>query len=229
MISKFLPIAIFLGVNIAVGTPLNHCHDYVLLSSRGTYEPQGPSIGFVGMIETTLSAITGGIEYDVVYPAAPDITQLSTYIGSTDIEIHIKTGLKVCPHQVYALLGYSQGATVTLEALQNLTGTPAEEAIKAVIFIGNPYQVKNQISTIDQIGGTTTRGNDGALLSENPSLGLSQHWEDSGKVRNICYQYDLVCNGLGSNNSWTNHLRYGNTSSVQKLGSDFLISKLGSA
>ncbi|KAH8692007.1 cutinase [Talaromyces proteolyticus] len=226
--SKSAIIAVILGVSVALGMPLvEKCQDYVILSSRGTFEPQGPSIGFVGMIKTTLSAISGGFEYDVVYPAAPDPTQLTTYIGSEDIEKHIHTGLKVCPQQMYALLGYSQGATVTLEALQNLTGTPAEAAIKAVVFIGNPYQVRNQITTIDQNGGATTRGNNGALLSENPSLGLSQHWEDSGKVRNICYEGDLVCNGIASNTSMANHLLYGSSSSVQKLGADFLISKLG--
>lgn len=224
---------IAIGISATIGVPLiqnrasDGCQNYVILSSRATTELQGPSLGSIGMISTTLSTISGGLEYDVVYPAAADITQLTTLIGSADIERFINAGLITCPQQKYALLGYSQGVTVTLEALQKLTGTDAENAIIAVVLLGNPYQVANQISTIDENGGSTTRANDGSLLYIDPSLGLSQHWVDSGKVRNICYRGDLVCNGVAFDTLNGNHLLYGLSASVQNFGSDFLISKLG--
>ena len=53
------------------------------------------------------------------------------------------------------LLGYSQGASVVLEAIQNFIG-PVEYGNKAVVFVGNPYQAKNQTSTIDQKGSNFT-------------------------------------------------------------------------
>ena len=42
------------------------CQDYVLISTRGTFEAQGPSFGFIDMIAWTLGNITGGIERDTV-------------------------------------------------------------------------------------------------------------------------------------------------------------------
>ena len=85
------------------------CHDYVLINSRGTGEPQGESIGFKEMISEVLATLPNGVRYDTVYPAAPDLTQQTTFIGSSDIENEIQQGLQACPEQKYALLGYSQG------------------------------------------------------------------------------------------------------------------------
>lgn len=85
------------------------CHDYLLIDSRGTGEPQGESIGFKGMISQVMAALPNGARYDTVYPAAPDITQETTFIGSKNIEQVINQGLQTCPQQKYALLGYSQG------------------------------------------------------------------------------------------------------------------------
>jgi hypothetical protein len=202
------------------------CQDYVLINSRGTGELQGTSIGFRRMIKTTEDTLPGGTHYDTIYPAAPDLTQLTTLIGARDIIQYINDGLTNCPDQKYTLLGYSQGATVNLEAIYNLTGTPAEAAIKAVVFIGNPYQVKGQISTLDENGGNSTRGKDGVLLPLNRKLGLSQHWVDSGKVLNICFNGDLVCEGIALDTINLDHLLYGFTARVQKMGAEHLISKL---
>jgi hypothetical protein len=54
----------------------------VIISTRGTGEPQGPSSGFRTMIRNTLAAVPGGIEYDTVYPA--DFSQIST-AGTNDV------------------------------------------------------------------------------------------------------------------------------------------------
>lgn len=85
------------------------CNDYLLVDTRGTGEPQGESIGFKDMISDVLATLPDGARYDTVYPAAPDVTQQTTLIGSSDIENVIQQGLQTCPQQQYALLGYSQG------------------------------------------------------------------------------------------------------------------------
>lgn len=226
MLNKAIVAASFAISAIATPVPSAACHDYVILSSRGTGELQGPSVGFLGMIKTTLATVPNGVEYDVVYPAAADVTQQSTFIGSRDIERYVNDGLKACPQQKYALLGYSQGATVTLEAFQNLTGSAAD-VIKAVVLIGNPYQVKNQAVTVDQFGGGLTRSNDGILLPLAGTLNLSPKLPENGKALNICYIGDPVCNGIAYTITSPAHLAYGASPGVQKLGSDFLISKLG--
>lgn len=90
------------------------CNDYLLIDTRGTGEPQGESIGFRGMISDVLATLPNGARYDTVYPAAPDVTQQTTLIGSSDIENVIQQGLQTCPQQQYALLGYSQGMPLDL-------------------------------------------------------------------------------------------------------------------
>lgn len=212
----------------AVGAPaVQDCHDYVLISARGTGELQGPSFGFLGMIKQTLSQVPGGVEYDVVYPAAPDLTQQTTFIGAKDIEKHVNNGFRSCPNQKYALMGYSQGATVVLEAFQNLDGTAAGDQIKAVVLIGNPYQVKNQQSTVDQNGGSFTRKFDGILLPLAGTLNLQPKLPQNGDALNICFIGDPVCTGVEFAISSPAHLAYGLSPAVQNMGAKHLIAKLG--
>lgn len=226
-------LAVAASISGAVAAPTASCNSYALISARGTGEPQGPSTGFKGMIAHTLASVPGGVEYDVVYPAAGDPTQQTTYIGSRDILRYISEGMAACPDQKYALLGYSQGATVVLEAIKNITGTAMEPLLKAVVFDGNPYQVKNQKSTVDENGGSKTRGNDGILLKgffggigSIPGIGLSKHWDNSGKVLNICFEGDPVCNGIAYSITSPAHIAYPISASVQKMGGDHLVAKL---
>lgn len=205
------------------------CADYVLVSSRGTFEPQGPSVGFRGAISTTLRTVSKGKEYDTIYPAAPTLNRESENIGSKNIQNYITKGLKSCPQQKYVLLGYSQGATVTLLALRALLSPEAQEAIRAIVLIGNPYQVKNQAFTVDENGGSSTRANDGVLLPLEPSLGNLDLWTKSDKVINVCYTDDIVCNGAGNKNGFKTHLLYGSSKEVQNRLSEFIVSKVGAA
>lgn len=208
------------------GNLLKPCADYVLVSSRGTFEPQGPSVGFRGAISTTIRTVPKGKEYDTIYPAAPTLNRESENIGWKDVHNYITRGLKLCPQQKYVLMGYSQGAAVTLLALQNLQTSQAQEAIRGIVLIGNPYQVQNQAFTVDEHGGSSTRANDGVLLQLEPSLGNLDLWAKSNKVLNVCYTNDIVCNGAGNNNGFKTHLQYGFSPDVQKLLSEFIVSKL---
>ncbi|OAA72875.1 Cutinase [Akanthomyces lecanii RCEF 1005] len=207
----------------AVIAARDDCHKYVIVSARGTTETQGPSIAFKGMIATTLKNVKGGIEYDVVYPAST--ADNSTSIGVQDVKNYIHNGLEACPDQKYAVLGYSQGAGVILTAVKDLTGTPAENAIEALLLTGNPYQVANQPTTVNATGGDSTRGDHGDLLYLNPSIGLSQHWVSSGKALNICAEGDNVCTNAGPGLGKA-HTQYGRTTSVQKEGAQHLVAQL---
>lgn len=200
------------------------CYKYVIISTRGTNEPQGPSAGFVGMISQTLTAIPGGIEYDTVYLAGSD-TQSQ---GAADIIQYINNGLIACPEQKYALLGYSQGATSTAEALNffNDTSSAGFNAIRAALVIGNPTHVPNQPANFDQNGGRATYGNTGALAGFSRYAKIAPVWYATTKVHDICYVDDLVCCGLtvsATLNLGANHVLYGSTPSVQSQGADFLI------
>ncbi|KAG4443429.1 hypothetical protein IFR05_001108 [Cadophora sp. M221] len=215
------------SVNAAPVEARDTCHKYVIISTRGTNEPQGPSAGFVGMIDQTLSAVPGGIEYDTVYPAGDD-TQSQ---GAADIINYINSGLIPCPDQKYALLGYSQGATATAEALNHFNDTSSAgfQAISAALVIGNPTHVPNQAANFDQNGGRATFGATGALTPFPRYTKISPAWYATTKLRDICYENDAVCVGLTLSaivNLFANHLLYGSTPSVQSQGSAFLISLL---
>lgn len=60
------------------------CSSYTIIEARGTGEPQGPSMGFRTMNQQILSRVSGGKEYDVVYPAGID--QQSSQ-GTTDVSV----------------------------------------------------------------------------------------------------------------------------------------------
>ncbi|KAJ7195938.1 cutinase [Mycena pura] len=211
-----------LAASAAVAGPVDKraCHPYVIISTRGTGEPQGPSVGFVTMIADTLQNIPGGVELDTVYPAGLD--QNSS--GATAFIINtINSGLASCPNQVYALLGYSQGATATVDALKKISTTSAAgKAVKAVVLIGDPEHEPGKQSNVDQKGGSST---DNAIGIEGhvAGAGIPNSWDASGKVFDICFQGDGVCSGFAITSQ---HLLYGSTPSVQTLGANFLISRL---
>jgi pimeloyl-ACP methyl ester carboxylesterase len=219
---------------LLVATPVKSagtdCHDYVLINTRGTGEPQAPSVGFRKMIEAILLEVLGGTSYDTRYLAAPDATQLTTLVGSRDIIELIKEGTQSCPDQKYVLLGYSQGATVTNQVLQHFdTKSNEGDNIKGVVLIGNPYHQPNEVGNLDEDCGSTTAGAMG-ILNRIADYTIPDTWYTTGKIRDICSTDDQVCNGISASNLFSGtHLLYGFTESVQTCGSDFVINQLSSS
>ena len=206
------------------------CNNYVIISTRGTYEAQGPSIGFKDMIAWTLGNVTGGVEYDTVYPAEKNQT---FFYGANDVVRYIDAGVESCPDQRYLLLGYSQGASVTDAALQNYTDTEsaAYKAIAAVLVIGNPYRIPDKVNNVDQLGGSSNRQFAGALYNTSLPVaygnGMPDIFYTSNKAIDICYENDPVCAPKSAHANITAHVLYGASLEVQNLGTRFLVSKLG--
>lgn len=200
------------------------CHDYVLINTRGTGEPQGTSVGFRAMLEDILTAVPTGFVYDTVYLAAPDVTQLSTLTGSHDIIDFINDGATSCPDQVYGLFGYSQGATVTNQVLQHFDPTSSQgQKIKGVVLAGNPYHLPNKKGNADELCGNSTAGASG-VLSPIADYLIPDAWYMTGKVRDICFNDDLVCNGIDVGDLFSlNHLLYGFSETVTSCGANFII------
>jgi hypothetical protein len=203
------------------------CHNYVLISVRGTYEPQGRSIAFTTMVNQTFAAIPGGIEYNAVYPAAANQT---AYLGADDVTQYINDGLQGCPRQQYAVLGYSQGASATMLTLNNITdpSSAAYKAIKAVLVVGNPYHIPDGSVNVDENGSDGTKKYPGELYNAKitSSRGIPQTYYNNGKLIDICHTQDIVCApGAPNSNLVPGHLHYGDEN-VQDLGAKFLISRL---
>merc|ERR1712137_1083551 len=96
------------------------CSTYTIIDTRGTAEAQGPSAGFLTMNSQIMAGLSGGTEYDTVYPASfdQDSAEATANIVST-----VKSGVAADPNACFFLEGYSQGAAATTNALPSLTGT----------------------------------------------------------------------------------------------------------
>ena len=184
-------------------------------------------LGFRAMLNEILAAVPGGSVYDTRYLAAPDVTQLTAKVGSDDVIQFINNGLASCPQQLYALFGYSQRATVTNQVLQNFTTTsPQGQQIKSIVNIGNPYHLPNKQGNADEDCGASTAGATG-ILNPVEDFGIPDDWYATGKVRDICFSDDSVCNGVSLGNIFSgDHLLYGFSEPVQSCGAEFVIPKI---
>lgn len=132
------------------------------------------------MISDTLDQVPNGEEYDTKYPAGFD---QNTSQGVQDIISKITDGVKSCPDQKYALLGYSQGATTTLDALRSDDlSDEAKSMIEAVVLIGNPYRMPDQQSNVEGLGADYAMGIASAIQKPIP-----EDFDQSGKVLDFCY------------------------------------------
>jgi pimeloyl-ACP methyl ester carboxylesterase len=164
------------------------CSRYTLIDTRGTGEAQGPSAGFRTMNSQILSSVSGGDEYDTVYPA--DSSQNSAS-GTADIVNHITTTLASDPSHCFILEGYSQGAAATVNALSQLTGAKFN-AVKGVFLIGNPEHKSGLACNVDTNGGTTTKYVNG-LSSYQGSI--PSNWVS--KTLDVCnYVSDFVSSAI---------------------------------
>lgn len=146
----------------------------------------GPSRSFVDVISNTLEQLSNGIEYDTVYPAGED---QNTTLAVQDIISTINDGLNSCPDQVYALLGYSQGATATLDTLNNDNlSQDARDVIKAVILVGNPYRIPGQESNAEGFGSDDAEG----IWAADPKA-ISDDFDASGRVLDFCLSVSMRC------------------------------------
>lgn len=144
---------------------------------------------FYPMIQTILEQLPGGVSLPVEYPAGID---QNTTSGEKFVIDTINQGLRGCPEQKYALFGYSQGATLVLRVLSQLSGE-ATGAIGSVILVGNPYRLPGKMSNVN---GTGQPGNDDNVgffvdyaIANNESIPqLSSDLDKSGKVLDYCLE-----------------------------------------
>ncbi|CAD6912313.1 unnamed protein product [Tilletia controversa] len=209
---------------LATGGTSAGCHDYVIVESRGTTELQGPSIAFKGMIRETLNSLPGGISVVTQYPATPNFFG-SASVGAKWVRNYLQQGIASCPHQKYALIGYSQGAMVSWEAVGDIgQNDPLNDAIKAILLVGDPFRLPNLPGNVDDRGGRSTAGASGIGRWGFPGAKMLP-WAQTGKVLDICVFGDMICQSPSVNIG--PHLEYGMLGRVQKMGSEFLTQKLG--
>ncbi|EGY22036.1 hypothetical protein VD0002_g7686 [Verticillium dahliae] len=166
-----------------------------LLVSRGSAEDPGP--GRLGpLADDIVAAIPDSAIESIVYPATFDDYGLSVADGAEALTAALDRYSDACPNGKVVLLGYSQGAHVTLDALcgrEESTGafafnetTPIPESIVdksviAVILYGDPTHMAN--ATWNK--GNSTRdglfGRDDTAACE-PYAPKIASWCDTGDV-----------------------------------------------
>ena len=154
------------------------CTSYTIINTRGTSEIQGPSSAFRTMNSAITSQLSGGKQYNTVYPAS--FSQDSSQ-GTTDIVNKVTTTLASNPNECFILEGYSQGAAASVNAMAKLTGA-AFDAVKGVFLVGNPMHKSGLSCNVDNKGGSTTKNVNG--MSAALGGGVPQNW--LAKTMDVC-------------------------------------------
>lgn len=147
-------------------------------------EPQGVSASFQSAIQRLIENNTQVVSHSVLYPASFD---QNVTLGVRDVVEQIRNGTRECPGQKYFLFGYSQGATVMLQALEEVDA----ERVAAVVLVGNPYRLPGRLSNIDRDGRSDNRTAVGTFAVEAKQTNatipvIADDLDRSGKVKDIC-------------------------------------------
>ncbi|WP_406289402.1 cutinase family protein [Embleya sp. NBC_00896] len=105
----------------------------------------------VAAMDTRLGGAKTVSYYRVNYPAS--LEPWSASVGNWDLVRHIKAQAAACPNQIFAAVGYSQGANVVsnsvgVSSLGSLTGAPIvavvpaniEPRVAALVLYGSPQR-----------------------------------------------------------------------------------------
>lgn len=111
-------------------------------------------------------------------------------------------------------------------ALHNYTNpaSPGYQAIAGVLLVGNPGFKPFNAANVDQNGNKTTNAFTGSAYLTGRNVPVA--WYQSAKLIDICYNGDIVCNGVTGTSNLLDHLKYGSTPSVQRIGTSFLVAAL---
>ncbi|KAG7566903.1 hypothetical protein FFLO_01404 [Filobasidium floriforme] len=189
------------------------CNRYEVISARGTGELQAFPTGNRGTVDGILNAVSGGSNYEVMYPAIADFLN-GPRQGARDLLSHVQSTLSSCPDTKFVLVGYSQGAMVVVNA-ENDNSLPVDSVVATILY-GNPYWRAGQ----PENAGTATIGSGSAALT-----GIRTPEAYRAKTHDVCNRGDNVCTSIGS---LVAHLGY-STSPQQAESINFAVSQLRAA
>lgn len=189
------------------------CSKYKIISARGTGENQAMPTVCMGLIKGVLSAVPGGGNYEVVYPAAVDYMN-GPVQGATDAIRYLSEQHKQCVNQVYVFVGYSEGAMVITQTMNKLPIPPS--SVAAVSLYGNPYFKGGAPQNACSAKG-------GAGVAAAMGVGMPEQF--TSRTFDCCITGDTICQTAGS---MVSHLAYPGSSS-EKEAIEFVSSKLKDA
>lgn len=205
------------------------CTRYLVITARGTGEPnKGQLLSPVG--RSVKKAFTGE-EVKILnldYPADTDVNEGGTF-GVRLLLDTLRVQHDTCPNQLFALLGYSQGALIIGDALSApegriVGGTVGElssevaDQIAAVVLYGNPRFTGTEsyaVGSFDEhLGGVLPR-----------AVGGLERFAD--RIRDFCVLGDFICQSSLDLNE-EGHVTYFKNG-MQQDGADYVLSQFAKA
>jgi cutinase len=209
----------------AVTAPGSGCAAVNIITARASTEAPGE-----GMTSSLVTQIVNSSKQTVsreavVYPAT-----LANYPGSesqgvTNAEQELVTAVRNCPNQKEVLLGYSQGAEVSMDVIAGNSevggnvapvSTSVSSHVAAIANFGDPGHVVNQPWDL----GTATLN--GLFPRSSSQLQLLSAFGGSSKIAAWCDAGDPFC---ASGANLNVHLTYLNR--YQNAAASFVLSRIG--
>ena len=208
----------------AVTAPSSGCAAVNIITARASTE--APGEGITGSLVTQIvNSSTQTVSREaVVYPATLTNYASSESQGVTNAEQELTTAVQNCPNQKQVLLGYSQGAEVSMDVIagnSEVRGTVAAVStsisshVVAIANFGDPGHVVNQPWDL----GTATLN--GMFSRSTSQLQLLTAF-GSSKIASWCDSGDPFC---ASGSNLNVHLTYLNR--YQNAAASFVLSKIG--
>ena len=209
----------------AVTAPPSGCAAVNIITARASTEAQGE--GITGSLVTQIvNSSTQTVSREaVVYPATLTNYTSSESQGVTNAEQELTTAVQNCPNQKEVLLGYSQGAEVSMDVIagnSEVHGTVAPVStsisshVAAIANFGDPGHVVGQPWDL----GTATQN--GLFPRSNSQLQMLSAFGGSSKIAAWCDFNDPFC---ASGADLTVHMTYLNR--YQNAAASFVLSKIG--
>jgi acetylxylan esterase len=209
----------------AVTAPASGCAAVNIITARASTEAQGE--GITGSLVTQIiNSSKQTVSHEaVVYPATLTNYTSSESQGVTNAEQELTTAVQNCPNQKEVLLGYSQGAEVSMDVIAGnpeVGGTvkPVSTSISghvvAIANFGDPGHVVGQPWDL----GTATLH--GLFPRSGSQLQLLSAFGGSSKIAAWCDFDDPYC---ASGVDLTVHLTY--LDRYQNAAASFVLSKIG--
>jgi acetylxylan esterase len=209
----------------AAAPPASGCAAVNLIVARASTEAPGEGTTQSLATQIVNSSTQTVSQEAVVYPATLTNYTSSESQGVTNAEQELTTAADNCPNQKEVLLGYSQGAEVSMDVIagnSEVGGTvaPVSTAIRshvvAIANFGDPGHVVGQSWDL----GTATRN--GLFPRSSAELGLLTAFGGSSKIAAWCDANDPYC---ASGLNLEVHLTYLNR--YQNAAASFVLTKIG--
>jgi acetylxylan esterase len=209
----------------AVPAPSSGCAAVNIITARASTEAQGE--GITGNLVTQIvNSSTQTVSHEaVVYPATLTNYASSESQGVTNAEQELTTAVQNCPNQKQVLLGYSQGAEVSMDVIAGnaeVGGTVAPVStsisshVVAIANFGDPGHVVNQPWDL----GTATLN--GIFPRSSSELQLLSTFGGGSKIASWCDSGDPYC---ASGANLNVHLTY--LDRYQNAAASFVLGKIG--